>query len=447
VTGGTVSYSYAWSSEHTGNTATGLVSGTYTVSVTDNNGCSDELTMFVGITGSGIVEIISLSEISCYGDSDASLSAQMTNGIGPFDYLWSNEDTTQTIHNLSSGIYSVEVTDSWGCSGSNSYMIAQPDPIDLSFTTTEVTCFGYEDGSATVIASGGTPDYSYEWVTGASSAVLSDVGAGLYQVLVTDSHNCEMLGQVEVPGPDSPVTINMDIQNISCFGYHDGAVNLNVEGGTPPYIYNWQIGDYNSNEASIENLFEGIYYLTVTDNNNCVQETEAIISQPSELDANFVKMDPSCIGNNDGSIEIVAEGGTAPYTYAWSEGTSGIEYIDGLIEGEYLVTVIDANGCEYELDIIQLTDVQEECLRIPNAFTPNADGINDTWILENVHLYPRLYIQVFNRWGQALYEAKGTDEPWDGTYNGNPVPAGVYIYIIDIFNGDKPKSGTVTIVR
>ncbi|HRW22210.1 MAG TPA: gliding motility-associated C-terminal domain-containing protein, partial [Bacteroidales bacterium] len=134
-------------------------------------------------------------------------------------------------------------------------------------------------------------------------------------------------------------------------------------------------------------------------------------------------------------------------TYVWSEGTSGIEFIDGLVEGEYLVTVIDANGCEYELDIIQLTDIQEECLKIPNAFTPNADGINDTWILENIHLYPTAYIKVFNRWGQNMYEAKGIDEPWDGNYNGNPVPVGVYLYVIDLFNGDEPYTGTVTIVR
>jgi gliding motility-associated-like protein len=447
VTGGTLPYNYVWSSLHTGNIATGLVSDTYTVSVVDGNGCSDELTLYVGITGSGLVEITETNSIQCYGDSNASLTGTMTNGVGPYEYLWSNESTNQTITNLPAGIYSLQITDSWGCSGSNSYMVSQPDPIDLSFTTTDVTCFGYEDGSATVIASGGTPGYSYEWVTGETSSVLSDVGAVSYQVMVTDSRFCEMIGQVVVSGPESPVIINMVVENISCNGYNDGAVTLNVEGGTPPYNYNWQLGDYTSNESNINNLFEGVYNLTVTDNNNCVQETEATIAQPSELDADFIKMNPSCIGNNDGYIEIIAQGGTSPYNYEWSEGSSSIEFIDGLVEGEYLVTVIDANGCEYELDIIQLTDVQEECLRIPNAFSPNGDGTNDTWIIENIHLYPRTYIKVFNRWGQALYEANGTEDPWDGTYNGNPVPAGVYLYIIDLFTADEPKTGTVTVVR
>ena len=447
VTGGTVSYNYIWSNEYEGNTATGLVSGNYTVSVTDNNGCSDEITMFVGVTGSGIVEITQTADIQCYGDSSGSLTGTMTNGIAPFEYIWSNEDTTQTINNLPAGIYSLEITDLWGCAGSNSYMLTQPDQLELSFTTTEVSCYGYTDGSATVIVSGGTPEYTYDWETNETTATLSDVGAGNYQVLVTDSHFCEAIGNVNVIEPESALTINLDIQNISCYGYTDGAVIVNVEGGTPEYSYNWQIEDYNTTEANINNLGEGIYYLTVTDSRNCVHETEAIIAEPSELNASFSKMDPSCIGNNNGYIEIIPEGGTAPYTYVWSEGTSGIEFIDGLVEGEYLVTVIDANGCEYELDIIQLTDIQEECLKIPNAFTPNADGINDTWILENIHLYPTAYIKVFNRWGQNMYEAKGIDEPWDGNYNGNPVPVGVYLYVIDLFNGDEPYTGTVTIVR
>jgi len=447
VTGGTLPYGYSWSNTYDGQTATGLVSGNYTVSVSDAHGCSDEATMYVGISGSGIVEIVQDEEITCHGESSAVLTGTMINGVGPFEYMWSNDAVTQTIEQLSAGIYSLEVSDSWGCSGSDSYLVIEPDEIELSFVSTDVTCFGYEDGSATVSVSGGTPGYTYEWITGDADAILNDVGVGTYQVLVTDTQFCQIVGSVEVSGPESPVEVTMDIINISCNGYHDGSVQISVEGGTSPYTYSWQIGDYITNDQNIANLFEGVYYLTVVDGNNCVTEEEAVISQPLVLDASYISMNPSCIGNSDGYIEIVAEGGTEPYSYAWSAGSSSLEYIDGLVEGDYLVTVVDSRGCEHELDLIHLADVQEECLKIPNAFTPNGDGVNDTWILENIQMYPMSYVQVYNRWGQALYEAKGLGEPWDGTYNGNAVPTGPYIYVVNLYNGDEPKTGTVTIVR
>ncbi|MEA3448451.1 MAG: gliding motility-associated C-terminal domain-containing protein [Bacteroidota bacterium] len=97
---------------------------------------------------------------------------------------------------------------------------------------------------------------------------------------------------------------------------------------------------------------------------------------------------------------------------------------------------------------IKLNDGERDCLRIPNAFTPNGDGVNDTWIIENLEFYPRAFIEIFNRWGQKLYEGHPDDEPWDGTtLNGKPIPTGTYIYTIRPENGVERITGTVSVVK
>ena len=125
---------------------------------------------------------------------------------------------------------------------------------------------------------------------------------------------------------------------------------------------------------------------------------------------------------------------------------SPVENITGLIQGSYIITITDFNNCEYELNPILLEDVDEDCIKIPNAFTPNGDGINDTWIIENIDMFPSAYIHVYNRWGQQIFEAKGLDDPWDGTYNGKFVPAGTYIYIVNLYDGTDARTGFVTVI-
>ena len=138
-------------------------------------------------------------------------------------------------------------------------------------------------------------------------------------------------------------------------------------------------------------------------------------------------------------------GGTAPYYFAWEQNLIDIPMISGLIQGTYNITVMDANDCRYVFNPLVLTDVDVDCITIPNAFTPNGDGINDTWVIENIHLFPGAYLYVYNRWGQELWVGRPGDE-WDGRYNNKFVPAGTYLYILNLYNGTPPYTGTVTIV-
>ena len=156
--------------------------------------------------------------------------------------------------------------------------------------------------------------------------------------------------------------------------------------------------------------------------------------------------DPFCRNSRTGSIELSANGGVEPYIYYWNNSKSDVPVMQNMAAGEYVVGVIDGNECMATEVTVKLIDVDIPCLRIPNVFTPNGDGVNDTWVIGNIEMFPAAEVYVFNRWGQLMFTSKGYAEDWDGRYRGHFVPAGTYLYIIDIFDDEDPYEGTVTII-
>nr|MDA3909900.1 gliding motility-associated C-terminal domain-containing protein [Bacteroidales bacterium] len=450
VTGGNGGYVYSWDGYPTvtGPTLSGLGQGAYTVNAQDALGCSSQATMVINTMGSLAVTINEDIPITCFGESNAALSAQCSNGAEPLEYFWNPTGSTNyRIENLSSGIYSVQVSDNWGCVGSDSHHVIEPNPIVPNFDVDAVACYNGLDGQVTVNAAGGTMPYTYIWDGVGVNDTIIGLQSGWYFVLVQDAHNCSVNDSVFIGQPDSPLQMMLHKENISCYGDNDGSIRALAHGGTAPYVYEWFAENEISNDTAIYNLPEGFYSLIITDANACLTDTMVAIQEPAPLIVDYMSTNPSCIGNNDGYIEIEVVGGTEPYVYIWDMATASLPYFDGLYEGSHEILVQDANGCEYDLETITLMDVPEECLRIPDAFTPNGDDNNDTWIIENLDLFNRYHVQVFNRWGQALYEGKPGSEPWDGTTTeGKPAPTGSYIYIINLHNGSKPKTGIVTVV-
>jgi gliding motility-associated-like protein len=259
-------------------------------------------------------------------------------------------------------------------------------------------------------------------------------------------NSCTIDGSVTINQPANRLDLDYILSDVKCFGQGDAYISTQASGGVPPYIWNWQYDVYTSTASNLMNIFAGSYAVHLEDGNDCTFDTIFIVTEPAPISAQYLFADPSCIGNNDGYIDVTVFGGTNPYMFTWDGGVSPVEHISGLIQGTYIVTITDFNECEYELTAVSLEDTDVDCIVIPNAFTPNSDGINDTWIIENIQMFPRAYINVYNRWGQSLFEAKGLDDPWDGTFNGKFVPTGTYIYIIDLFNGTEPRTGTVNVV-
>lgn len=308
-----------------------------------------------------------------------------------------------------------------------------------------VSCQGNSDAFINVYAQGGTEPYTFVWdYNNLTGNTISGVPAGIYNLTVTDSNNCVDNLSVEILDA-APIKVIAEVSNVSCYGEKDGKILLNVQGGIAPYSYQINSNLYNTN--LINNLNPGEYNIFVSDLNNCKSDTTVIISEPSPLNVSVVVSNPTCIGNDNGVIELGVSGGSYPYNYI----VNGIKYeypiIANLSQGSYFITVMDNNSCEYKLTNIILSDYQEDCIRIPNAFTPNDDGINDLWVIENIELFPDAIVQVFNRWGQLLFETKDPSISWDGKFNNKLLPTGTYIYIIAINNNDKTYTGTVTIVR
>jgi len=444
VTGGTMPYACSWNTDppQYSDTAIFLGAGSYTVTVTDYNLCTDTLTVVVSSTDGGTA-YATPDHLTCYNDSTGSVTTVMDGGTPDYIYVWSTGDSTTTsdtavlLSGLPAGIYYVTVTDQNGCISVDSAIVTQPDEIILSITHSDITCNGYNDGEISVITNGGTPTYEYSWSNGDTLPDIDGLTPGDYILVITDSNYCTKTDTITVAEP-SPLLLTMiNIFNANCYGSHDGSAEISAEGGTPPYNYLWS----DSQTASTaDSLPAGDYSVTVYDINNCLQTDSASITEPDEI-----IITDSIIDLNN--IELNVTGGTLPYNYLWNNGES-TDAIYNLLSGSYTVTVTDINDCE----AYSTTDISVIDLVIPTAFTPNEDMTNDTWKIKKIESYSDVSVEVFNRWNQCIFNFSGTgseynDAAWDGTFNGHPAPMGSYVFIINLHDGQDPVTGVVSVVR
>ncbi len=448
ATGGHDGFAYQWDqTELNGTSLTDLSAGAYILTATDDHGCTAQTSIIVPAIGNIDVIINELNPVTCYGYNSGQLEALVTSSGGSFDYQWNNGAHSQITSSLYSGNYQVTINDNYGCSGIASHFLSSPDEILVSFSTNPVTCHGDGNGITIAHASGGNAPYNYQWNNEQLGDSLINISGGIYYLSVSDMNNCSATAHTYVHEPSSPLSANLLMRDITCYGFNDGKAIVEGYGGTSPYAYEWSTSGLSSNNQEITNLREGFYQLEITDNNGCLFDTMINITEPVPMFVDYTYESPSCIGNDDGYIEFEVIGGVEPYSFQADIATQNLPYFHGLYEGTYHFTITDGNGCKNQLDKITLIDNPEECIRIPDAFTPNSDGTNDTWIIENLGMFPNAIVQVFNRWGQEVYFGYANSEPWDGTFDGNHLPTGSYIYIVDLHNQSKPNSGTVTIVH
>ncbi|PLW98899.1 MAG: hypothetical protein C0594_17800 [Marinilabiliales bacterium] len=192
-------------------------------------------------------------------------------------------------------------------------------------------------------------------------------------------------------------------------------------------------------------LSGGEYYLTVSDQNQCVKEYSYSINEPYALEIVTDIVNVSCRDKNDGEINLNVTGGTLPYVFSWSNG-SEVQSLSSLSPGTYIIELQDVNFCTL-IDTFIIDESNINCQQIPELFSPNGDGLNDVWLIGNVDLYPEISVKVFNRWGQMVFESEGYAEPWDGRYNGRELPMDAYYYVIILNEEYEPVTGIVSIVR
>ncbi|MBK7809375.1 MAG: right-handed parallel beta-helix repeat-containing protein [Saprospiraceae bacterium] len=286
---------------------------------------------------------------SCFGDSNGSINLSVSGGLAPYTYLWSNGATTEDISSLAAGTYSVTVTDFCGLmtnQGTASFTITQPTQntgsgaVTSNYNGSQLSCNGASDGAITVTASGGTGTYQYSLNGGTYqiSNVFSGLTAGTYTIDVKDANDCEVgFANVTITAPTVPTANISNSVNVICNGGSMGSATVTAAGGTPGYTYLWSNG---ATVATASGLVAGTYTVTVNDANLCAATATVTITQPDPLTGTSTQVNVLCNGASSGSIDLSVSGGTAPYTYLWSNGATTQDIIS-LAAGPYSVTVND----------------------------------------------------------------------------------------------------------
>ncbi len=345
-TGGTAPYSYLWNNDSTTAVITGLVEGTYTVTVTDFNGCTAVNQNFVFFQNEGIWLTDSVVHITCFGANDGFIHIGPMTGTPPYTYDWSNGADAQDLFNLPPATYTVTVTDANGCSNSTSVTVLEPPPIDVLIDSLPAVCA--LPGSSTVTPSGGTPGYTVLWSTG-DTTLTAHPPAGPVTVTVTDANGCEFVLNISIPDSTLALSVSTNILgNALCL--LGGSATVSASGGSGNFDYLWSTAD---TTATVGNLPAGIYTVTLTESpTGCTgTATATILALPSTLTVEATANSPaSCVVG--GSATAVASGGTPPYQFVWDNADTTAN-ASNLAAGQHVVLVIDSAGCT-ATDTIQI---------------------------------------------------------------------------------------------
>jgi gliding motility-associated-like protein len=357
VEGGTEPYQFLWSAGTANNqmSVADLSAGTIAVSVTDAKACPASDSVTIVQPGNIVITLNNLGNEPCYGNSSGSINVTASGSIGPYSYRWNDAAATAgpVVNGLPTGSYQVDVTDADQCTAAQTYAITQPDSLQPGTPQiTNIGCAGGKTGVITANPVGGTPAYHYVWVAQVSgqsysTQTISNLGAGSYQLTVTDTNNCSVTVNYQVTAIPL-LNFALVVDSITCFGANDGSVLANITSGTPPYQYYWK-GNGIAHDSVFSDAAPGLVTATINDSNNCTCNTcinTVQLTAPSLLTVqNIVVQNALCYGSKTGSIQVNVDGGTAPFNLEWSNGGNSTAD-SGLQAGVYTLTVSDAHSCK-----------------------------------------------------------------------------------------------------
>lgn len=344
VAGGTLPYAYSWSNGSTTEDLNGVVADTYTLTITDGRGCLVTETVTLTEPADGLTITPTITNVLCSGGSTGSIELSVGGGTGPYTYAWNTGPTTRDLFDVLPGSYEVTVTDSQGCTRLEIYEVVAPDALSVLEVISDLSCFEAGDGAINITISGGTAPYTYLWADGEVTEDLNNLAAGSYSVTITDAGNCSTTGNFTVNQP-TEIIINPLTRGVSCFGETDGLIDISVSGGIGPYTYAWSNG---SMSQDLMGLAGGTYTVTVTDNTNCpVSADITVVAPTAALNATGAITDIGCNGEQSGGVELNVTGGTAPYRFVWSNGST-LQNLQNAFPGTYDVMITDDNDCAFE---------------------------------------------------------------------------------------------------
>jgi gliding motility-associated-like protein len=425
--GGTAPYNYAWSNGNNSANLTGITAGTYTLTVTDAKGCAATTSATISQPATALtVSVASSGNVSCAGGNNGSINVTATGGSSGYQYNWGGGITTPNRTGLAAGNYGVTVTDANQCTATANATLTQPQALQAAINKTDVACHAAETGTAGVTVSGGTPNFTYLWNTGATTRTIVNLRAGSYSVTITDANTCQLVKNTTIDQP-APLTISTVKTDVLCYNGSTGNINNTIAGGIQPYSYNWNTGTGAEDKTAVP---AGTYTLTVTDANNCTASSSAVINQPAALALGISKTNPLCPESSNGAIDLSASGGVAPLHYIWSNAAS-TQDLTGIDTGSYSVLVTDSNGC---------TATASTTLAVLNPLTVAESHTNITCNGSNN--------------GSITTQTTGGTQPYNYLWSNNAttgslvgLTAGQYTLVVTDANGCTAGTGAITMVE
>jgi len=459
ISGGRPPYSIQWDDENQSTTEQlqNIPPGTYSVVVTDSQGCQvstevtveqpDPVTMIPNSANSTLV-------VSCDGLADGVFAIDVAGGISPLTgELFLKDDAgtltmvssqnfqsngTVSFGQLSPGEYVAEVKDANGCMEEVSFSIDSPEPYYLTANMSNMEdCQVANSGRIEVIPMGGQAPFTFNWEHGPSQPILENLSPGSYTVAVIDSKGCT-ISETYILEEQEPLTFSVTYtEEVTC-GTRGLTTTffVDVSGGFPPYELAWSGGNVEQNGLVMTTSDPGEYTVTVVDREGCTAASSKVV-EPSPLDVDFdyVSASYSEFASNLVNYTIqftpVTVGDIIAYEWSFGDGESSQEQRPSHTftqEGIYPVslTVTDIHGCQ--LSQVNDINIEEAFIRMPNGFTPNGNGMND-YFFPRFNYITEVELWVFNKWGEAIYHSTDRSGPgWDGTYRGELSPAGNYVY-------------------
>jgi gliding motility-associated-like protein len=402
------------------------------------------------------VEILKITNVSCNGLSDGEIEILVNGGSPPYFFNGEAGGNIFKLDSLSAGVTNLLISDSEPCDTLLSFVIDEPQPLSSKI---EITSF-CDTSLIKVIPIGGT--YPYEFILNNSLPLLTDtayyvVGAGDYQIVINDIMGCSTTDTVIINTHDQIEIIIDSIRDATCLTSSDGFILAHIVGGVPPYFTNSPL--YENNLININDLSRGIYLIEVRDSVNCGNSKDVEIDYIDSVYVDILQEDEILYYGESIILNVDYHSSSQLVDFSWTP-SEGLNCSDcqnptatPLTDTDYYLTMVDENGC-YSSDSVKI-DVVSNVLYMPNAFTPNNDGLNDKFksvgYLEGVSNYT---LMIFNRYGQFIAEIHDPFTGWDGYYNGKVCHQGTYVWkLIYEFeenpysNGPITEQGVVTLLR
>ena len=438
-----------------------LPENSYPVSIEDAEGCVYDFVIDLFEPGLALVAgVDNFLPPSCTGFADGVLVVAASEGTYPYQYDFGNGlQSDSTLAGLPAGTYPVYVVDAVGCDQDFELTIVDPDSLTIAAQGIDVSCSGLTDGQGETVVTGGTGDYDFKWEDGQTGPLATDLAPGSYGVTVNDANGCEATDSIRVEEPAQAGIALIDETDVLCFGDTTGQISVTSQGGVPPFTY--QIpGRGEQPDTTFTGLGIGVYTVIATDANGCTDTLTAEVDGPAPIVVDAGPDEEIKLGFGT-QLGAFATGDGDTLVYRWTPPDSldclvcTDPYANPTRTQVYTVEVTDEDGCT-GLDSVQVRVVIERPVYIPNAFSPNGDGINDRFAIFGNQAVRRVQtMRVYSRWGALVYEGEnlplGTNSGyWDGIFKGEEMKSQVFAYYAEIEFVDgvvRTFEGDVTLMR